>query len=144
MESPMKANVFIRVLVIVLVVVVGFWLYGIGRTMRETVGFNVTALCSGLLLGFALPLTVFLPLLISRTVWPVLKSWTELSSFRALVVALLIGCLLSESWILRDERKFSAETSQATLDRPYSRPRAWPNTGSSLIFVPGKGIHATD
>lgn len=123
---------------------VGFWLYSVGRTMRETVSFDSAALCFGLLLGVVLPSVVVLPLLLARTVWPNLKLWTPPSAFVALGLALLVGSLLSEWWILRDERKFSDEASKASLNSPYSRPRAWPNGTCSLVFIPGKGIHATD
>jgi hypothetical protein len=138
----MKATVVVRIVVALLGFVVGFWLYGVGRTMRETVGFNATALFCGLLSGVVLPLALVLPLLLARTVWPVLKWWIPHSMFITLAAALLIGGLLSEWWILHDERKFSIET--LALDKPHSRPRAWPNSGCSLVFVPGKGIRATD
>ena len=138
----MKATVVIRIVVVLLGCATGFWLYSVGRTMCETVGFNASALFYGLLLGVVLPLGVLLPLLIATTVWPVLKSRTPPLMFIRFGVALLLGGLLSEWWILRDERNFSTET--VALDKPHSRPRAWPNSGCSLVFVPGTGIRATD
>jgi hypothetical protein len=123
---------------------VGFWLYSVGRTMRETVSFDSAALCFGLLLGVILPSVAVLPLLLARTVWPKLKLWTPPWAFVALGLALLVGSVLAEWWILRDERRFSDEVSKASLNSPYSRPRAWPNGTSTLVFIPGKGIHATD
>ena len=75
---------------------VGFWLYSVGRTMRETVSFDSAALCFGLLLGVILPSVVVLPLLLARTVWPKLKLWTTPWAFVALGLALLVGSLLAE------------------------------------------------
>ena len=55
---------------------------------------------------------------------------------------LVVGSGLSEAWILRDESRFENEAARATAT--YSRPRAWPNQGCSLVFIPGKGVHSTD
>jgi len=120
---------------------IGFLLYGIGRTMRETVNFNTTASLSGLLLGVVLPLIVILPVLIAKKLWFRTVAWPGSLLLVAFVASLLVGSLVSEAWILRDEARFSAETTNAI---PYSRPRAWPNQTCSLVFVPGKGTHGTD
>lgn len=123
----------------------GFWNYGGVRTMQETVGFDSAAFGFGLLLGVVFfPSMAVLPLLLARTIWPNLKSWTPPSAFVALGVALLVGSVFSEWWILRDESKFSDEVSQVSLSSPYGRARAWPNEGCRLVFIPGQGIHATD
>lgn len=122
-------------------IALGFWLYGVGRTMRETVHFSVWAMLSGILLSVLLPtlaavLLRFLGRLSVRagSPWP----WL-LTSF---TVSLVVGSGLSEAWILRDESRFENEAARATTT--YSRPRAWPNQGCSLVFIPGKGIHSTD
>jgi hypothetical protein len=140
----MKSRATLLVSAIVAGLGVGFWLYGIGRTMRENVNFDTTASLSGLLLGVGLPLVVLLPTLIVKKVWFPEKAWPMSSLLAAFAVALLAGSLASEWWILRDEARFSVEASKTNGGTPYSRSRAWPNQTCSLVFVPGKGIHATD
>jgi len=122
--------------------IIGFWFYGVGRTMRETVHFNLTAVSSGMLLGMILPLAAILPLLIVKRLWFRDTTWAASSLFISLLVSLFIGCFLSEAWMLRDETRFTVEASK--VDSIYSRPRAWPNQTCSLVFIPGKGIHSTD
>lgn len=140
----MKSRTTLFVLATIVGFAVGFWLYGVGRTMRETVNFNTTAFLSGLLLGVALPLIIVLPLLIAKKLWFREKVWPVSLLLVAFAVSLLVGSFASEAWILRDETRFSAETANANAATPYSRPRAWPNRTCSLVFVPGKGIHSTD
>ena len=140
----MKSRTTFLVLAIVVGFVGGFWLYGVGRTMRETVNFNTTAFLSGLLLGVGLPLIVVLPLLIAKKLWFRDKVWPVSLLLVAFVASLLVGSFASEAWILRDEARFSAETTNANPATPYSRPRVWPNQTCGLVFVPGKGIHSTD
>jgi hypothetical protein len=140
----MKTKTTTLVFAIVVGFAVGFWLYGIGRTMRETVNFNTTALLSGLIFGVALPLAVVLLLLIAFKLCFLERWWPVCLLFVVFAVSLLGGSLASESWILWDEARFSAEVSKANGRNPYSRPRAWPNQGCSLVFVPGMGIHSTD
>ena len=122
--------------------VIGFWFYSIGRTMHETFYFSLAAFSSGMLLGFILPLASIVPLLVVKRFWFRERIWAVYSLFIVLSVSLLIGCLVSEAWILWDEACFSVEASK--FDSIYSRPRAWPNQTCSLVFIPGKGIHSTD
>lgn len=122
---------------------VGFWLYGIGRTMRETVNFNTMASLSGLALSILLPLVAFLPFVIGYRLWPREGKWL-ISPMLVWAVCLLLGSVASECWILRDETQFAAEVSQTQGSNSYSRPRCWPNKGCSLVFQPGKAIHSTD
>src|SRR3954452_16668495 len=118
--------------------VVGFWLYGVGRTMHETVSFHTGASLSGLLLGVALPLMMIVPLLIAKKPWLREKLWPVPTLLIVVSACLLVGSLASECWLLRDEARFSAEAAKAESN-PYSRPRAWPNQTGGLVFVPGKG-----
>ena len=122
----------------------GFWLYGVGRTMRETVNFNTIASLSGLVLGVALPMVAALPLVIAKKLWFREKVWPVPSWFVAFAFCLLGGSLVSEVWILLDEARFSTEVSKTNSEAAYSRSRAWPNQTCSLVFVPNKGIHSTD
>lgn len=120
----------------------GFWLYGMGRTMHETVFFSSAATVSGLLFGFALPFAlVSAGVLVAEN----LRA-SEKRHRRAILIglgaSLLIGSVASEGWILRDEAAFSAEVR--SVSSTYSRSRAWPNKGCTLVFIPGKGIHSTD
>ena len=112
--------------------------------MRETVNLNTTAFLTGLFFGVALPLVLVLWLFIAKNLWFREKFWPVSSLFVPIAVSLLVGSLASESWILWDEARFSAEVSKAGGGNPYDRPRAWPNQGCSLVYVPGKGIHAID
>lgn len=123
---------------------IGFWLYGIGRTMRETVNFNVTASLFGLLLSIVIPLLVLLPVLIGKKLWLREKLWPLSSLLVVFATCLLVGSFASELWILRDEARFSAEVAKTNNANPYSRPRTWPNQTCSLVFVPDKGIHGTN
>lgn len=112
--------------------------------MRETVGFDVAAFGFGLLTGVGLPLFIILPFLVFKTIRLREKIRPTPWLIAVLAANLLIGSLISEWWILRDETQFSEEVSKADGQNPYSRARAWPNQSCSLVFVPGKGIHATD
>jgi hypothetical protein len=60
----------------------------------------------------------------------------------ALTLALVLGSVASELWILSDERRFATEVGTANEVR--GRPRAWPNGTASLVYLPGEGVHATD
>lgn len=125
----------------VLLFALGFWLYGGGRTLRETVGFDVLASLSGLFLGFFLPMIFALAILVWSRIWTSqMRRLPVLSS--ALAMTLILGSVVSEFWILRDEARFSNEASGREVI--YSRERAWPNQDCSLVYVPGQGIHSTD
>lgn len=139
----MKSQTTVAILAIVGAFAVGFWLYGVGRTMRETVNFHASASISGLFLGVALPLAVLAPLLIAMKLWLREKPWPVSYLVVAFAASLLVGSFASECWILRDEARFSAEAANAGSN-PYSRTRAWPNQTCGLVFEPGKGIHSTD
>jgi hypothetical protein len=115
--------------------VMAFVLYAAGRTMAETFGLTLRGSASGLLIGFLAPLAV-----------SVLIAFAVVRKPRAgfaIGALLLAGCLLSEAWLLRDEYRFEREVAARAQQR-YSRPRVWPNGASSLVFIPGRGIHSTD
>lgn len=62
------------------------------------------------------------------------------------ILSALLGCVCAEGWIVYDEGRFRDEVSRHTaagFTTRYGRARAWPNTNGSLVFVPGRGIHAT-
>jgi len=128
-------------LISVLMFALGFWLYGGGRTLRETVGLDIKASFSGLFLGFLLPMVAALTILATSRIWfPKMRPLICLSV--ALAVALLLGSFASEFWILRDEARFTREANGR--GNIYSRDRAWPNQDCSLVFIPGRGTHSTD
>jgi hypothetical protein len=116
-----------------------WWLYGIGRTMRETVMFTLSGSLSGAFLSFLLPFVVAVPLIWFRTRK---EGGASPLSFLVVAAALLAGSVVSELMILRDESLFMKEASR--VKRPYSRPRAWPNESASLVFDPQRGVHSTD
>lgn len=120
-----------------------FLIYGVGRTMCETVGFSGRAPIS----GFALASLLLIPILTAEFVAIRHSEQRALLARSALFIlssSLLFGCLVSELWILHDEKQFASEVSAILPQRIYSRPRAWPNGVCALVFVPGQGIHATD
>jgi uncharacterized membrane protein YbhN (UPF0104 family) len=116
---------------------VAFWLYGIGRTIHETVGINAAATFSGLAFGVCLPSVILVLVLVVRRSFRK-RRW----AVALLILCLLLGSLLSELSILHDEQSFRVEAG--AVNSVYSRARAWPNDGCTLVFVPGKGVHATD
>src|SRR5438045_9359654 len=112
--------------------------------ISEMVNFNIKASLFGLLLGAIFPVVfVFLPF-VAKMIWCHEKFWPLPLLFVVFVVSLLVGSLFSELWILHDESCFSAEVNQSGSKMPYSRPRALPNQGCGLVFIPDKGIHSTD
>jgi hypothetical protein len=140
----MKPRATLLSLAIIVGLGLGFWLYGVGRTMCETVGFTTRASLFGLLLSVVLPRVFALSLFIAKNLWWREKVWPVTTLCIVFGVSLLVGSITSEFWILGDEKKFAAEVSRVSKDNLYSRPRAWPNQICSLVFMPGKGIHATD
>jgi hypothetical protein len=129
-------NRFANSLILIGFGLIGFWLYGIGRTMRETVGFTASATFTGLVLGFAVPLG---GILIIRLLF---HGLSKLQIPWKAATILLCACALSEGCIIRDEARFAVEASKANT--VFSRDRAWPNQACSLVSIPGRGIHATD
>ena len=123
---------------------IGFWLYGIGRTMCETFSFDLRASLLGLLLGLIVPLAIAVPVLLLRNLLSERKILAASWPMMALGIALALGVLASEAWILHDESEFSAEVSKRGTGNPYARARAWPNGVCTLVYVPGSGMHATD
>jgi hypothetical protein len=62
------------------------------------------------------------------------------------LMAWLCGTIVAETWIWNDERAFAAEVRQLVdngRDAHYSRARRWPSGNSSLVYVPGQGVHGT-
>lgn len=140
----MKSRKIVLAIAIAIGFVVGFWFYGMGRTMRETVSFNITASLCGLFLVVFFSLIGVLTVILVKGIVFAGKKWPMTSLFAAFIIALLIGSLISEASLLQDEARFAAEVSKANPQTIYSRARAWPNGDCSLIFIPGKGIHSTD
>ena len=136
----MKERLLPAIATIVLVPI-AFWLYGAGRTMCETEGLNIKASSAGLFLSVVVPVSLVLPWLLLVNDVPALKSC---SLKVAIGLALVIGSTLSECWILLDEASFSSQVRTGLPEDRFCRPRAWPNQGCSLVYVPGRGTHATD
>jgi len=122
-----------RVVAFIGCVALAFWLYGGGRMMAETVGVSWRGTLSGALLGVAVPGIVVTLIALARH---------ERRLITTLMLALVTGSVVSELWILRDEHRFASEIATASGIR--GRPRAWPNGTASLVYLPGKGVHATD
>ena len=121
---------------------VTFHSYGMSRTMCETVGFDITAALKGFLFSGMLPLVALLSAVLAMKYFKFGR--TYITWLLAIAFLLPLTCVASEIWILSDEARFAAEVSKARPATAYGRPRAWPNQGCSLVFVPGAGIHSTD
>lgn len=138
----MNARIAFVMVTMVLTFPIAFWLYGIARTMCETVGFHTRASILGLVFGVCLPALATIPaIFVMRRLLENLKPKMLLSIILGAAIGLLAGSVLSEYWILVDEISFMSETASTV---PYSRPRAWPNTNCSLVYSPNTGVHATD
>ena len=139
----MKSRAVFLILANAIGLLVGFWLYGAGRTMCETVKFTAKASLFGIITGVLIPLTLITTIYLANRVFLQHRKALLMTPFLvAFAISLIIGSFASEAWILFDENRFFAETSGArTL---YSRPRAWPNHGCTLVFVPGEGVRSTD
>jgi len=74
------------------------------------------------------------------------KRWVFLSVLLSLGIS-AIGGFAGEANVLIDEARFrhEVEVFHASSDaRMYARSRAWPNETGSLVYLRGRGIHATD
>ena len=141
----MKSRTTLLILAIVVGLATGFWLYGMARTLRGTVNFDIATLVTSLLFGVVFPLLIVSPpLLAAKKYWFHDKMWPPPSWFVAFGVCLLVGGLASEGWILHDEARFVEEVSKTNNQVLYSRSRAWPYQNCSLVVVPGEGIHSID
>ncbi len=118
-----------------------FILYGIGRTMSETIGFSARASASGILLVLILLLTPFTLVIF------VLYCRNKITNPRVIILRLfmaaLLGSILSEQHILADELRFTKEAVASGQSR-YSRDRRWPNGTTSLLYSGERGFWAID
>jgi len=133
----MNRGRFLAVLGLAISLALSFWTYGIGRTMCETVGLTWRGCRCGAILG-AFTLTI------TALVWIVLlrRHYSPGIVVAAIALTFAAGSVSSELWILHDENEF-IETATASGER-QGRPRAWPNSIAALVYIPGKGVHATD
>lgn len=138
----MKRTLVIPIVTMCIGCAAGFWLYGAGRTICESTGLDGRAQLAGMLIGVVLPTSAMCLVMAVIRYWSVGRRAVPCGWLVSVTVGLLLGSVLSESCILWDEHKFAAEVKG--LEKPFSRPRAWPNGASSLVFVPGSGIHSTD
>ena len=120
----------------------GFWLYGVGRTMCETEYFDASACLAGIVVGVIFPISITGPFYLGKRILFDNKILPITPLLIAFAASLFVAGLVSEALILRDEGKFFSEVSKA--NGLYSRARAWPNGLCSLVYVPDRGIHSTD
>jgi hypothetical protein len=141
----MNARIAFTMTTMVFFCLISFWLYGEVRTMCETVGPNTRAIGSGIFLGMVYPALITISaLFVVRRFWTSLKPTSLLSIILGTAIGLLTGSILSECWIRADESRFVSEIHENGAGMHYGRARAWPNAGCSLVYIPGKGVHATD
>jgi len=127
----------LRALTALVIAGLAFWFYGECRTMQENVGFNFGASFRSLYLLAFLSSLFWLPFLVRR-----LSGFRAPRTSRLVVCSLIAGTVLSEAWILLDETRFKREAAASLVS--YSRGRVWPNGGTALVYIPHRGIHATD
>ena len=141
----MKARIAFAMATMVFTCPIAFWIYGEVRTMCETVGLNTRATGSGIFLGMVYPALITISaLFVVRRFWNSSKATSLLSISLGIGIGLLTGSILSECWILTDESRFFSEIRENGTEKHYGRARAWPNAGCSFVYIPGKGVHATD
>lgn len=118
-----------------------FVVYGDGRTMAESVGFSL-GVSAGALLMLAI---VALPVLVGLGVaaWLLVPGGLSRAVYAAIAAGVLLGSGASEVAILADEAQFAAEVERDPSTN-HARDRSWPNRGASLVYVVGRGTHATD
>jgi hypothetical protein len=121
--------------------IIGFWLYGGFRVMSETFGlaFGSMLRCGGLCLLAAAPV-IGIGLLLNSKRKPFIFAATA---------TLFVAMIAAEILMFCDELRFLNEASDSNYvalkeGEAFSRPRAWPHGSASLVFVKGKGFHATD
>jgi hypothetical protein len=119
-----------------------FWLYGELRVMAETFGMAFRSMGTSAAICFA-----------AAAPFVAVGGWfnrRRRGRFLFLAAAVLIaGMATAEFLILGDEQRFFNEVSDRDVGTMkdgdiYSRDRAWPHRGTTLVFVKGKGFHATD
>lgn len=110
--------------------------------MQERVGVNVIVMLKSTILPLGAFVCLALPAIciVGRTIR---LSTSHIERTVGIVLAALVaGSALAEVWIVSDEKKFAALVSANA--KPYSRSRPWPFDDASLVFVPNRGVHATD
>jgi uncharacterized paraquat-inducible protein A len=70
------------------------------------------------------------------------KRWRVIGPVGALICAMMLPIAAGEYWLYRDFVGFKAEVNEQEV--ALSRQRPWPVETASLVYVPGRGIHATD
>lgn len=136
-QATVNRGRFLAVLGLASSLALSFWTYGGGRTMCETVGLTWRGCRCGVIVEA-------LPWAIITLVWVLFlrRYYSPGIVIAAIALAFAVGSVSSELWILHDENKF-IETATASGKR-QGRPRAWPNSIAALVYIPGKGVHATD
>jgi hypothetical protein len=124
-------------------VAIGFYCYGGGRTFGREVGPALGNVMHGLLAVAYVVAFVGAWFLLFRTLLPRSQK-PAVRSFAAFLVGLLLGAIASEVAISVDERQFDRERLSRGAQLAYDRPRAWPNGSGGLVYIPGRGTHATD
>lgn len=125
-----------------LMLAMAFVLYGGIRTMGSEFGFTwrAASLSAAFTAMFLLlpQLAATMLMQVTRRVVGSGMKWLWVASTAAWVV----GCGVSETLILADERRFEVEV-QERGNVSFSRPRSWPNGDAGLVYNAGK-FHATD
>jgi hypothetical protein len=119
--------------------------YAQARALMETVGWRPNATLFGVWLSLW-HLALYLgPFAVLCFLHPSLKRHRT-SMFRRMptfVFAAAMGWAVAEVWVMTDEVHFLLEVARNSEEH-YTRGRVWPNVGTQLVYIPGRGVHATD
>lgn len=90
-------------------------------------------------------LTIFLPppLLVALAILIKMRTPPRRHHYFNIMLLTTIGALLAEAVILADEVNFAKSVLNMNYDS-FARPRIWPNSMCSRVYVKGNGIHAID
>ena len=115
--------------------------------MQETIGFHMLkslGAAAFIIAGFSV---IGLMLLWLRTLKP-LGNYVGINVLLWVVLSAILGCIAGEALLQRDEASFAREAKQffarGGAAQVFSRGRAWPNRGTSLVAFRSGQMHATD
>jgi hypothetical protein len=122
-----------------------FGLYGGLRGMSETFGFDARTSGGALLVECDLgaPLVLAALLLVRFVLRERMSGELQTVLVIGCCAGALVGTFASEALFLWDESQFLDEVT-AHPGANHSRSRMFPHTDCSLVYIPGRGIHATD
>jgi len=146
-ETPRSRAVLLTYFINVGVFAICAHSYAGARALIQTIGVHLNAALFGALISFVylvLFAGVFFTLYYLLRLLRRGRKWSAPKlHWRALLLSALLGWATAEIWVTADEVRFLSEVARNTEER-YTRGRSWPNVGTQLVYIPGRGVHATD